>query len=173
MDGESTISPLNLFQDSSNKKSRDFGVLSYVQTGLAVFHLVLARGNHWGDPGCLHSFPARIHPHPHPLESSLSSLSFFSTPKMLQSLFQTLSSKSTDFLALGSPELDPALQTWPQQWGAHGFSENYPDLPDFNNKLWKVPTLIYPMAVTVLKLSYEENINILFKTWWDWQFWNN
>lgn len=46
------------------------------------------------------------------------------TPKMLQSLFQTLSSKSTDFLALGSPELDPALQTWPQQWGAGEFSEN-------------------------------------------------
>lgn len=44
MDGESTISPLNLFQDSSNKKSRDFGVFSYVQTGFAVFQFVLSLG---------------------------------------------------------------------------------------------------------------------------------
>lgn len=47
------------------------------------------------------------------------------TPKMLlQSFLQTLCSKSTFFFALRSPDLDPALQMWPQQRGAGGFSEN-------------------------------------------------
>lgn len=70
----------------------------------------------------------------------------FSQPLLTpEVLLQSLCSKSTGC----APHLDPTLQTWPRQSGAGGFAENEPDLPDLNNKPCKVPTLSYPMAVTV------------------------
>lgn len=134
MGEESTIPPLHLFQDSSNqnkKKRKKIGILVCFQMFMEDL-LYSSLFCPWGDPGSLHSFPAGIYPHPHPLESSCSTLSFFSH-QGCSSCSSRLSPVNPQIIfGTGEPRIGPQTPNVASAARRRWIFRKLPPLPDFN-----------------------------------------